>query len=365
MTERSRFWDGNTTGDAVDIDTSEFMDRFWRAILNGTGNEGVLNNWLNELEVTDGGGLNASIDTGGAVIYGLFYENDSAATVALPNNATVVVVVRRDWAAQTARLTHDAGAGLVQNPGVTYDIPLATVTTAAGVITLVVDNRDFCEFSTIMLPGAVGTDALIADSVTPAKMEDQTRWVTRGYGELTADATNPATLTADTLQGTRRHGTYFQPYRPYWAFTDGVSDAAWLTFQVPVDLNAATMDVYFWTGRPYLSDGAATQMRWEYNVDAAAASGILGNQVGAATVSYPEARYEFLVEWLWSPWEPGFYHTFNYPWQSVSRDMIGSITVTAGDVVHMQVFRNGAHADDTWTHDGALFMVEIEYTADS
>ena len=270
MTERSRFWDGTTIGDAVSITMSEFMDRFWRAVLNGTGNEGVLNNWLNELEVTDGGGLNASVDTGAAVLYGLFYENDAAATVVLPNNATVIVCVRRSWAAQTARLTHDNGAGLTQNPGVTYDIPLATVTTVAGAITLIVDNRDFCEFSTIMLPGAVSTGALIADAVTPTKMEDQTRWVTRWYGEMRADVTNPATATADSL-GTwnRNTGIYYQPYRPYWAFTDGVSDAAWLTFQVPVDLNAATMDVYFWTGRPYLSDSDATQMRWEYDVDAA------------------------------------------------------------------------------------------------
>lgn len=358
MVERSRFWDGTTTGDAVSITNAEFMDRFWRAILGSTANRGVLANWLNELEVTDGGGLNAQVDTGGAIDYGLFYENDAALNVALPNNATVEVIIRRTWAAQTARAQHDGGGGLVQNPGVTYDIPLATVTTLAGVINNIVDTREFLYFSTIMLEGAVQSDSIATDAVTPAILTDQTRWLSRGYGELEADVTNPATFISGFF-ALDDPELYFQASRPYWAFADAASEACWLTFQVPVDISSATMNVYFWTGRPDRNYHYATEMRWEFSSYDAAAAAVLVNQVGAATVSYPYARVTL-------PGTGGgpYYHV-KYPWRDASRDLIGTITVNASDIVHMQVFRNGAHGADTYPHDGALFMVEIEYTADS
>jgi hypothetical protein len=346
MVERSRFWDGSATGDAVSITDDELMDRFFRSLLNGTGNQGVLRGWLNELEVTDGGGLNASVDTGGAIVYGGWYENDASATVVLPNNSTVWVVVRRSWAASTSRLTQVAA--LVQNPTVTYDIPLAQVTTLAGAITLIVDSRDYCEFTTEMLDGAVGTDAIQADAVTTAKLENQTRWITRGYGELIADVTNPATLASTGDQGEGE--PYNELYRPYWSFTDGVSDAAWATFQVPADISGATMSIYFWTGRPNVNYGYATQMRWEYSLRDAPASGVLGTQTGAATISYPAYKLNY----------------DHWAWRYCQRDLIGTLAgMAAGDIIHLQAFRVGAHAGDTYPYEGALFMVEITYTADS
>jgi len=345
MAERSRFWDPGYT-DAVTVTDDELMDRFFRSLLNGTGNQGVLQGWLNELEVTDGGALNAAVDTGGAILYGGWYENDSAATVALPNNSTVWVVVRRSWAAATSRLTQVAA--LVQNPTVTYDIPLAQVTTAGGVITLITDARDFCEFTTEMLAGGVDTDSIQTDAVPTAKLENQTRWITRGPGELTADGTNPAV--ASNLGVAAGPSDYYQYSKTYWSFTTGVSDAVWATFEVPADLSGTTLDVYFWTGRANVNYGYARAMRWEYDVWEGAAGAVLNNQAGAATVSYPQYR-------------DGYYH---YAWRYIQCDQIGTLTgMAAGDLIHMKAFRNGGHVGDTYAYEGALFLIELRYTADS
>lgn len=327
MVELSRFWDPNA-GDFIAISDDELMDRFFRVLLNGTGNQGVLPGWANELEVTDGGALNASVDTGGAIVYGLGYENDAAATVALPNNATVWVVVRRDWAVPQARLTQVAA--LVQNPTVTYDIPLAQVTTLAGVITLITDGRDYCEFSTELQEDSVATDHLQDDAVTTAKLENQTRQVTRGAGELRADQTNPATWVKNAG---------YEPYTDTWEFTDGVADAVWCTFRVPADISSATMEVFVWTRNQSNKTGDVV---WHFDSWDAQPSAVLANQLGNATESYAYPDYE-----------------------ESYRTSLGTITATAGDIFHVQIYRNGAAGGDTLTNAIYLYMVEFEYTADS
>ena len=207
MAEVSYFWDG-ATGDGTNYDDSILMDTVFRAILAGTGNEGVLKGWLNELEPTDAGGLNVDVDTGGAIVYGLFYESDAVETIAMPNNATNWIVVQRSWAAQTARLA--VVAALTQTPDVTYDIPIAQVTTAAGVITLLTDSRDFCEFNTGIIDFSVVTDNIVDDAVTTAKMIDQTRWLSRGAGCLEPDGTNPASWVGSSA--------WPNVYRDMWEF---------------------------------------------------------------------------------------------------------------------------------------------------
>lgn len=346
MTERSRFWDGSTTGDAVSITDDELMNRVFRALLNGTGDQGVLQGWLNELEVTDGGVDTATVDTGGAIVYGFWYENDAALDVdiAAYRGGNCLIVARASWAAATVRVVARAVGALTQTAGVTYEIPLANVAiNGAGAITLVTDTRDYCEFSTEMLDGAVQTDSLVADAVTTAKLENQTRWITRGYGQFEPDATNPATAYAPGST------TYELPFRPMWGFSTGVSDTVWCTFRVPADISSATMDIYFWT---ISSSGYAKDVRWEFSSWDAQASAVLVNQTGAATVSYPDA-WDPTISWL------------AIQSRYTQRDQIGSITVTAGDIVHMEIFRNGAHGDDTLGGEAYLFMMEAEYTADS
>lgn len=334
MAEESYLWDNPGTGDspALGYGHTEFMTEMWRMILNGTGDQGVLKGWLNELEVTDGGALNAAVDTGGAITYGFWYESDTAATVAIANNATEWVVVRCSWAAQTARLAAIAPGGFTQTAGVTWDIPLAQVTTVAGAITLIVDTRDFCEFTTDLIDDVVEAEHIQADAITTAKLENQTRWVTRGGGELEPDATNPASLLYSGMAGSMR---------VFWRVRHAQTDTLWLTFRAPADLSSATMTVYFWN---VLASNLATgDVRWAWSSWDAQPSAALANQTGAATVDQTGRN-----------WTQGAY-----------RDSIGTITLTAGDIVHVEVYRDGTNILDTETQGVELLAVEFEYTADS
>ena len=332
-------WNNPGTGDspaAPGYSDDELMGEMFRMLWNTpgtTGNLGVLKGWGNELEVTDGGGLNASVDTGAAVDYGYHYENTTATNVACPNNATVHVVVRCSWAAQTVRLTQVAA--LVQNPGVTYDIPLAEVTTVAGAITLITDEREFCEYPTEMYEDVVETEHIVADAITTAKLENQTRSVVLGGGQFEPDATNPATF----VQHTGFSDVY---YRPYWRLQDAVTEIVWCTFRVPADISSATMTVYVWN-LTVSSAAAAVGVRWGWSAWSAASSAVLANSSNAVTVD-----------------QTGRIRT-----DGAYRDSLGTITVNAGDIVHLEVFRDGAHAGDTDTDDVALFGMEFEYTADS
>lgn len=363
MAEESYFWDG-TVGDAslAPYDDGELMSVFFRALLNGTGDQGVLRGWLNELECTDGGVDTVTVLTGGALLYGYWHESDANVNVDVNayRGGSCRIVVRVSWAAQTARIVARALGALTQNPGVTYEIPLWEIAVdAGGNITLTTDERDFCEFSTQMLPGAVGAGAIQADAVTIAKIADQTRWITRGYNQLKADATNPA---AQTYGGAYWSGGAYSPYKPYWSFSNGVSDTVWATLEVPADISGATMEVFIWTERQYNFDSSATAMRWEFSSWDAQANAVLVNQTGAVTISYPNLTLPYYTGLIMGLPAIGYYQTH---WAYCQRDSLGTFNALAGDIVHIEIYRNGGHGDDTFTGEGALFMVEFAYTADS
>jgi hypothetical protein len=282
--------------------------------------------------VTDGGGLNAAVNTGGAIDYGFFYESDAAVNVACPNNSTVKVVARCSWAAQTVRLTQVAA--LVQNPGVTYDIPLAEVTTVAGAITLITDEREYCEFPTELLPDIVTASAIVDGSVTAAKLENQTRHFELGAGQMEPDATNPATFVYNG-------GSPYHPYQSSWQFSDAVTDTVWVTFRVPADFSGTDLDLYLWTRKIHLT--TTGDVRWVASSWDAQPSAVLANQSITQDVSYSTAAD---------------YGTFH-------RDLIGTLTLAAGDIVTVEIYRDGGHANDTLATDIYLVAAEFEYTADS
>lgn len=359
MAEESYFWDGST-GDAslAPYDDGELMGVFFRALLNGTGDQGVLRGWLNELAVSDGGVDTATVATGSAILYGIWHESDANVNVNINayRGGNCLIVVRASWAAQTARIVARAVGALTQTPGVTYEIPLANVAIdGAGAITLITDTRDFCEFSTEMLSGAVMEDAIQTDAITTAKIADVTRWITRGLNEFKADATNPATL---AYAGNTSTGDGWLPYRPYWSFSNAVSDRVWCTLQAPADISSATMEVFLWSERAG-SFSDATDMRWAWSSWDAAAAAVLVNQTNAVTVSYPD-----LILPVYGAYGPpiAYYHQH---WRYAQRDSLGTITVGAGDIIHFELWRDGAHAADTYTGEGAMFMLEFAYTADS
>lgn len=328
MAEYSYLWDNPGTGDSPAAGYGNgYLGSLFAMLFASNTNRGVLLGRLNDLEVTDGGGLNASVDTGAALCNGMWFESDAAETVILPDNSTVQVVVRASWATQTSRLTQVAA--LVQNPGVTYDIPLAEVTTLAGAITLITDTRDYCYYPTILWPFGVETDDLAADAVTIAKIVDQERWIERGVGAMEADVTNPASWTGIT---------YYTPYREVWEFANAVTDAVWMTFRVPADISSATLEIALRVNKHFSTSGDA---RWGYSAWIAQPSAVLANSAAAAAVTQG-------VGWLLN--------------EEIS---LGNLAVTSGDIVHIQLYRDGAHGGDTLTEPVYLWLARFIYMADS
>lgn len=159
MAERSQFWTTNGTGDGA----AEYTMTQWLEMLRDLftsdryASEGVIGGHSGELAVTGSSGSSPTVTvaTGAALVYGLYYQNTSPVTLSLtkPSVGTTGgrVVLRADWALQTVRAIARQSAdgtstapSLIQTPGTTFEISLATYTvTTSGTITLT-DVRDFC-----------------------------------------------------------------------------------------------------------------------------------------------------------------------------------------------------------------------------
>lgn len=172
MSERSSFWTGTSVGDAVaaPYDAPNHFSEVLNA-LAGTRDKsgdypaasvvsygGIFPGHLNELKVTVVGS-SVSVNTGRALSYGAWYQNDGDGPVVFPistpSGATRRdrVVLRKDWTTQTVRLvllTGVEGGGspaVVRTLGDKYDISLAVIsTTTAGVISILFDTRVFLPY---------------------------------------------------------------------------------------------------------------------------------------------------------------------------------------------------------------------------
>jgi len=145
-------WGGIVIGDAGPYTDDDWSD-VWRKLFTVDRTaQGVLRNYGNMLAVS-GIVSPVSVATGAAVVDGKYFENDAALNVVVPTPAVLTridrIVVRKDFANQTARVTRVAGVegagapALVQIDGVTWDIPLAQASiTIAAAITLT-DERVF------------------------------------------------------------------------------------------------------------------------------------------------------------------------------------------------------------------------------
>lgn len=156
MAETSRFWDGTITGDAViaPYDAATEFAGVQRSLAGGGGvptNVSGVFKELNNLYVAVAGGVSpASVATGRAIVDGTWYQSDTAVNVAIPTPGAATridrIVLRKDFAAQTVRVTRIAGVegggtpALVQVAGVTWDAPLAVASiTTGGVVTVTND----------------------------------------------------------------------------------------------------------------------------------------------------------------------------------------------------------------------------------
>lgn len=161
MTERSRFWTTNNTGDGPSIgySTSDW-EKILRHQFNGgdEANGGILFGIGNALAVS-GASSPLAVNTGAAMVYGHYYENDASLNLAVTTPVVGTtggrVILRVNWAAQTVRALVNRNTdglsaipALTQSAGTTWEISLATFTiTTGGVITLT-DTRKYVKFST-------------------------------------------------------------------------------------------------------------------------------------------------------------------------------------------------------------------------
>ncbi len=158
MTELSRFWDGVLTGDAVSA-PYDAASEFARVLLSlsGAGSDanqgGVFLGELSNLAYSFPSANTLRLAPGRAIVYGSWYENNGNLNVNIPTPAsstrTDQIVLRKDWAAQTVRVTRIAGTegagipALTQTLGLTWDYPLVRVTITTGVAVTVVDLRTY------------------------------------------------------------------------------------------------------------------------------------------------------------------------------------------------------------------------------
>lgn len=153
MTELSRPWEGIVLGDSGPYSDEQWSDIFMTFIAPVVASQGVFRDQLNELLIS-GVVSPVSIASGRAAVDGSWYESDAAVTLAVATPAVNPridrVVLRKDWALQTVRLTLIGGAeaaspvppAITQIDGTTWDLPLWQIhITTGGVITTNADER--------------------------------------------------------------------------------------------------------------------------------------------------------------------------------------------------------------------------------
>jgi hypothetical protein len=168
MTERSRFWDGTTVGDAATDAPYDAPTEFARvmrslnpAIEVTVHKGGVLNTatGYNAYNFTAPGGGIARIASGLGNNTGTWHESDANVDIAIPTPASATridrITMRKTWATQVVRLTRIAGAegggapAITQTLGTIWDVPICQVQiTTGGVITFPVDERPFISNAT-------------------------------------------------------------------------------------------------------------------------------------------------------------------------------------------------------------------------
>lgn len=155
------FWDGTTIGDATvaPYDSHTEFAQVMRAVSGDNQMPnlgGVCRGVGNELAPTIAGAVSpVNINTGEGVVHGTFYQNTASVAIAIPNSVASRydrIVLRKDWGAQTVRLTRIAGAegggtpALVQVLGTTWDVPICTVRIQVAALTLTSDDREYTPY---------------------------------------------------------------------------------------------------------------------------------------------------------------------------------------------------------------------------
>jgi len=339
MTERSLFWDGEVLGDCGPYTQLHLHDYFFRSIMDGTANRGVIRGWRDQLEVT-GTSSPISIASGGGVVYGMLYDSDSATTFSISTPASGLsrkdrIVLRRDWSVQTVRVARVAGTAaafpsvpaLTQTALVMWEIPLATVLVEDDGTITVTDTRQFCTPTTTWPANCVTLGSYEVGAVTSDKRPDRTRWETRGANEIRPNSANPCVWTV---------GASYD----YWEFTDGVFTRGWAYFQAPV-FTAGTLDFYVWSVPDVNgAGGGAENAQWDYSIYYGG-QGAPTNATGTTNVDQ-QARVNTT-----------FY----------ADAFATAIPAIEGDIIAVRLSRDGAA--DSYNSDMRVLAIEMRYTADA
>lgn len=173
MTQLSRFWNGVAIGDAAveaPYDANTEFSKVLMALCGAdadTNKGGVVTNALSELAPTAPGGTTVRIASGCAFVWGSWYENDgdvdTSPTAPVASTRIDRYVLRKDWAAQTVRITRIAGVeggaapALVQSVGTTWDYPICQASTTTGGAVTITDQRTFLMFN----PMTTAADSIV------------------------------------------------------------------------------------------------------------------------------------------------------------------------------------------------------------
>jgi hypothetical protein len=254
-------------------------------------------------------------------------------------------VVRRDYAAQTARIARVTGVAsatvptaptLTQDAAGIYEIPLAqALIDDAGTITIT-DTREYAAYTTDWPANSVDAGMYIEGAVTADKIANRTRYEVKGSGQLEPDATGPNFPTWTKTAAP-------DPIYDYWDFATAVTNEGWAYFLVPHNYVGGTMAFYLWNAPDV---AAAGNVEWEYDVYYGDGSGLaLTNATGAQVVAQ------------------GGRATAN-----VYRDAFFTITtlvLTEGQIIALLIRRDGGGGVDTYGSSVRLIGVEMEWTADA
>ena len=173
--ETSFYWEGLVAGDATLAPYSP--DRYhalWQIMFTRGDNEGIINGYLNSLEVL---GITGGIKvlSGAALVDGLFYENDDSKSVEMAEPVADpridLIVIRKDWGTQTTRIAIIEGVEnaaptaptATQTVGAIWEIPLAqALITTSGTITIT-DVREFPVGRVFPIAGLAHIETITSD----------------------------------------------------------------------------------------------------------------------------------------------------------------------------------------------------------
>lgn len=175
MAEKSYLWTTGGAGDGANEYTRTDWAMIGKIFSSCLGAEGVARGFMNQLLVTNQAANTARVATGGAMVDGKPYSNDTAVDVHIPsavgggNTRIDRIVLRADWTAQTVRIHRiagvDAGAptapAIIQNSGVLYDLPLARVLVDTGGNLTITDERVFSDASGVPVGSLSGTGPMV------------------------------------------------------------------------------------------------------------------------------------------------------------------------------------------------------------